>query len=325
MPFDNSTKIKLLIGLCLLITGVSLAIISLNIYAPSILPEKVRVLTLKERKNILFLGVDEVFKEDRAKKREGGIWRGRSDTIIILSLDPYNKSMNILNIPRDTRIKIDGYEIEKINYLNAIDGPIVTKKHVEKLLGIKIHNYVQINLKGAVKFIDEIGGIVINVPQRMKYKDITGMVDINLFPGRQLLNGKQAIDFVRFRHDSLGDIGRIQRQQEFIRALIKKSLDPVVFARLPALLVGMKHLLLTDLKTDGIVRIANFVRNVPASKQKIAMLPGKFGELNGISYWIPTKKETIEIVNEFFKTTKTTDYKTKSQEPKAQSQNMDIQ
>lgn len=309
MSFDNYSSIlnkrnnkkSFWFGFIIFIIGVLLTFISLNIYVPTIIPDKIKILTLRDKKNILFLGVDEVVNDSKEKKSgKYDIWRGRSDTIVILSLDPYKNSIHVLNIPRDTRIKIDGYDIEKINYLNAIDGPSITKKHVERLLGIRIDNYVQVNLEGMVKFIDEIGGIIINVPQRMRYKDITGMVDINLFPGRQLLNGKQAVDFVRFRHDSMGDIGRVARQQAFIEALIKRTLDPIVFTRIPALLSGMNRTISTNLKPNEVVKIANFVRNVPTANRKIAMLPGKCGELNGVSYWIPTKKETLELVNEFF-------------------------
>jgi len=299
--FNNKSKFSFWAGLFLLFIGLTLIFLSLNVYIPSIVPEKFKILTLTERKTILFLGVDEVLQDNKpAKASNDLLWRGRSDTIILLSIDPGKNRINVLNIPRDTRIKIDGYDIEKINYLNAIDGPKLTKKYVEKLIGVKVDHYIEINLEGASQFIDEIGGIVLKVPHRMQYTDVAGMLDINLHPGIQLLNGKQAVEYLRFRHDNLGDIGRVKRQQEFIKALFKKALDPVVFVKAPILINSFNEAILTDLKPGEIIKIASFIRNVPASKRKIAILPGTFGELNGVSFWIPTKKETKEIVKEFF-------------------------
>ena len=297
----RSSKISLFIGITLCIIGGLFTYLSLNLYVPNIVPLKLRVLSLNKKTSILFLGIDEVFPGRNDVNENSDIrWKGRSDTIIILVCDPFKNTINALNIPRDTRIAIDGYDIEKINYLNAKDGPEKTKRYVEALLGTDIDHFVAANLQGIRKIIDEIGGIVVDVPQRMKYEDHTAMLKINLYPGKQLLNGKQAVGFLRFRHDSLGDIGRITRQQKFMKALLKKMLDPTVLAKTPAILSNFKDDIYTDLTNREIIQVANFLRNVPSSKQRVEMLPGKSGELNGASYWIPLKKETRDLVNDFF-------------------------
>ena len=290
-------KPSLLFGFIVFLTGLFILIISLNIYNPSLVPNELRVISLNKKLNILVLGCDEVF-EDNEKGTK--VIKGRSDTIVILSCNPFINTLNILNIPRDTKINIPGHGGEKINFLNSIGGPIFAKKCIEKLLNIRIDNYVMVNVQGLNKIIDEIGGIVVDVPQRMQYQDVTAMLNINLFPGRQVLNGEQAIGFVRFRHDNLGDIGRIQRQQIFMRALITKLLDPITFTKLPEIIKIYKKIIITDLRSKEIIKIANFIRNVHSSNQKIAILPGEFGRYNKVGYWIPNQNEINKIVRKMF-------------------------
>ena len=134
----------------------------------------------------------------------------------------------------------------------------------------------------------------------MDYHDYAGMLYINLFPGKQVLTGEQTVGYLRFRNDMLGDIGRIQRQQAFMRALFKKLLDPVTFTKLPELTSIYKKTILTDVRPTDVIKIANFVRNVPLSKQNIVILPGEFGWQGGISYWVPNTKEISKVVKKLF-------------------------
>ena len=293
----KETKPSFWFGLTLFIIGILLTLASLNIYNPSIIPSNFRLLSLNKKTNILLLGCDEIFDEVENGKH---LWRGRSDSIILLSCNPSKNTLNILNIPRDTKIKIPSHGIEKINYLNTIGGPTFTKKYLEVLLKTHIDHYVIVNVQGLNKIIDELGGVVIDVPQRMQYTDHAGMLNINLFPGKQLLKGKQSVDFLRFRHDNLGDIGRIQRQQEFIRAIFKKLLDPITFTKLPEIVSIYKKTMLTSLKPLEIIKIANFIRNIPRSRQNIVILPGEFSRYEQISYWIPNKKEINNLIKKLF-------------------------
>ena len=279
-----------LFGLVVFLCGFCFTLVSLNIYNPSLVPKNLRVLSLDKKINIVFLGCDE----------GSALWKGRSDTIILVSCNPYENTLNILNIPRDTKIKIPGRGIEKINFLNSVGGPMFTKECIEKLLGIHIDHYVIVNLQELNKIIDEVGGVVINVPQRMYYEDHAAMLKINLFSGKQILNGEQAIGFVRYRHDSLGDIGRIQRQQEFMRAVFRKLMDPVTFTKLPDIVSLYKRTILTDLEPHEMIRIANFTRNIPAKNQKIVILPGDFSTRSTAGYWIPNQKEINKVVKNLF-------------------------
>ncbi len=286
-------------GLIIFIVGFILMLLSLNIYNPSLVPNEFRVISLNKKINVLLLGCDELIPGG-GEVDPRYLWKGRSDTIVLVNCNPFKNTINILNLPRDTRVKIPHHGAEKLNYLNSVLGPVLTQKHLEKLLRIKIDYYIVVNVNGLSKVIDEIGGITVDVPQRMQYNDYSAKLHINLYPGRQKLNGTQAVGFVRFRHDSLGDIGRIQRQQAFMRAVIDKLLDPITFTKLPEIISIYKKTILTNLRPNDIIKIANFARNVPQSKQNIVILPGEFGYHNGVSYWIPNVREIDKIIKKFF-------------------------
>ena len=128
----------------------------------------------------------------------------------------------MLSIPRDSRVKIDGHGWDKINHAYAYGGSKLSKSVVEKLLGIPIEYTVVMNFQGFVRMIDALGGVTIDVEKRMYYSDPydddRGLY-IDLHPGVQKLNGKAAIEYVRYR-DEEGDIGRVARQQKFLTALL---------------------------------------------------------------------------------------------------------
>lgn len=169
---------------------------------------------LKEPINILLLGVD-------SNKADVG----RSDTIMVARLNPDTGAINIVSLPRDTYAEIGdkGYS-DKVNHsLNY--GVGTTIETVENFFDIKIDYYVAVDFLAFTEAIDALGGIEINVDKRMKYTDVAGNLYIDLQPGLQTLNGEQALGYARFRHDSDGDLGRIDRQQEVIRAVLDKSTD----------------------------------------------------------------------------------------------------
>ena len=166
---------------------------------------------MKEKINILVLGVD---------ARDDDV--GRSDTTFVVTIDTIARRITMLSIPRDSRVKIDGHGWDKINHAYAYGGSKLSKSVVEKLLGIPIEYTVVMNFQGFVRMIDALGGVTIAVDKRMYYSDPydddRGLY-IDLHPGVQKLNGKAAIEYVRYR-DEEGDIGRVARQQKFLTALL---------------------------------------------------------------------------------------------------------
>ncbi|MBC7329554.1 LCP family protein [bacterium] len=212
---------------------------------------------------------------------------GRSDTIIVGSLDLASNKGFILSIPRDTRVYIPAAGREdKINSAIVISGIEATKEAISNLLGIPIDYYVKVKVEGFQKIVDALGGIDIYVDRDMHYKDDTQHLYINLKKGYQHLNGYQAMGFVRFRHESLGDLARIKRQQRFILALLNKIRSPAVLPRLPFLLKEIYKNVETNFTLSDLLFLAKkYGKELPIVET--AVLPGRPMTINGVSYYEP--------------------------------------
>ena len=235
---------------------------------------------LAGKKNIVVMGVDSRPKEDDT---------GRSDTLFVVMLDPKHQDTSLLSIPRDTRVRIKGHGWDKINHAFAYGGHKLTQDTVEEFLGIQVDHYVQVDFQGFQGLVDAIGGIDINVEKRMYYHDSWDGFEVNLRPGMQHLNGKTALQYVRDR-DEEGDIGRIGRQQKFLRAVYDKVLSPAIIPKLPAFLKQVTSMVKTDMTVPELLELAQAMKGLMGSGDKglhMAMVPGTPQYINDISYWIP--------------------------------------
>jgi LCP family protein required for cell wall assembly len=235
---------------------------------------------LAGKKNIVVMGVDSRPKEDDT---------GRSDTLFVVMLDPKHQDTSLLSIPRDTRVRIKGHGWDKINHAFAYGGHKLTQDTVEEFLGIQVDHYVQVDFQGFQGLVDAIGGIDINVEKRMYYHDSWDGFEVNLRPGMQHLNGKTALQYVRYR-DEEGDIGRIGRQQKFLRAVYDKVLSPAIIPKLPAFLKQVTSMVKTDMSISELLDLAQAMKGLMNSKDRslsMAMVPGTPQYINDISYWIP--------------------------------------
>ncbi|MFN6518923.1 MAG: LCP family protein [Nostoc sp. CreGUA01] len=228
---------------------------------------------------------------------------GLSDVMLLIKFDPETKKIVMLSIPRDTRTEVEGYGVKKINAANVDGGPALTAKSVSNLLGgVGIDRYVRINVLGVGKLIDALGGVTVYVPKDMKYQDDSQHLYINLKAGKQHLNGDQALQLLRFRHDELGDIGRIQRQQMVMRALMDQTLNPATVAQLPKVLDVVKEHIDTNLTVEELVALLGFGVRTNRSNMQMLMLPGRFSEKNEFeaSYWLPSRNGIAKLMVQHF-------------------------
>ena len=225
--------------------------------------------------NLLILGEDDV---------EGS---RRSDTILFATVDIDDKNIRVLSLPRDTRVEIPGHGTQKLNHSFAFGGVDLLRATVEKFLGKPILYYVMVDYNSFPAMVDIMGGVEIDVQKRMRYIDRAGKLDINIQPGLQKMDGKTALHFVRFRKDALGDIGRVQRQQQFIKSLLKKVYDPRVIVRIPELAAQTVKLIKTDMSPTLAVQLAGFMKN-ELGRERIffSTLHGKPETIDNLSYWI---------------------------------------
>lgn len=262
--------------------------------------------------NILVMGMSVLTTEVRNPPPEAqnqryhaqvNAFTGLSDVMLLFRFDPETQKLNMLSIPRDTRTQIDGYGIKKINAANVEGGPALSAKTVSGLLnGVAIDRYIRINIQGVAKLIDALGGVTVYVPKDMKYSDDSQHLYVNLKAGKQHLNGDQALQLLRFRHDDLGDIGRIQRQQLVIRTLMEQALNPITLARLPQILSVVQSHLDTNLNVEELVALVGFAMRTNRSNVQMLMLPGRFSDTGeySASYWLPNEDRIATMMAQHF-------------------------
>jgi len=260
--------------------------------------------------NILILGI-KVLPSDLGEKTDPSLngyepqlnsFEGLTDTMLLLRFNPQTKKLIVLSVPRDTRTYVEGIGVTKINAANAYGGPALSAKSVSSLLGnIRIDRYVRIQVQGVEKLIDALGGVTVNIPEKMKYKDNTQHLYIDFKPGKQHLNGAKMEEFLRFRYDKLGDIGRVQRQQMVMRALMEQALNPVTVARLPEILRVIQSHIDTNLSVEELVALVGFGVKINRSDVQMLMVPGDFSEVGQFdaSYWLPNHRGISTLVSQY--------------------------
>ena len=249
--------------------------------------DKKGMLVAKDKATVMIMGVDE---------RADDV--GRSDTLMIATLDSDKNQAALLSVPRDTRVKIKGHGFDKINAAYAYGGRKLTQETIESLLNTHINHYIKINVHGFTKIIDALGGIDIDVEKRMYYEDPwddDGGLYIDLQPGMQHMDGKTAITYVRYR-DEEGDIGRIKRQQNFMKAVMDKLVSPTIIPKLPAIVSAVSDSVETDMSVSEILSFLGTLQDAKDNGLKSEMLPGKPVYIEGISYWVPDISKTRQIL-----------------------------
>ncbi len=249
--------------------------------------DKKGMLVANDKATVMIMGVDE---------RADDV--GRSDTLMIATLDLDKNQAALLSVPRDTRVKIKGHGFDKINAAYAYGGRKLTQETIESLLNTHIDHYIKINVHGFTKIIDALGGIDIDVEKRMYYEDPwddDGGLYIDLQPGMQHMDGKTAITYVRYR-DEEGDIGRIKRQQNFMKAVMDKLVSPTIIPKLPAIVSAVSDSVETDMSVSEILSFLGTLQDAKDNGLKSEMLPGKPVYIEGISYWVPDISKTRQIL-----------------------------
>ena len=248
--------------------------------------------SFSKRQTILILGVDSNGKGTDSIKGT------RSDTIILANIDPHTKSINLVSVPRDSKVYIaDNKGVDKINAAHALGGISLTKKTIEETFGVKINHYIIVHGSAVREIVDALDGVPVYVEKRMYYNDNAGDLHINLDKGLQVLNGVQAEGYLRFRHDGLGDIGRTSRQQNFLRGLTEKLQQPQTIAKLPELIKVVSQNVKTDMSIYELSRLAGFLKGISMDDVEVATLPGGPSQKGYISYWILDPDKTQEVID----------------------------
>jgi LCP family protein required for cell wall assembly len=231
-----------------------------------------------ERINILLVGID---------RRGGTGWGYRTDTIIILTVDPVNKTAGMLSIPRDLQLSIPENGDDRINTANVWGyeydypggGPALLKRTIESAFGITLDYYVMADFKAFVEIIDTMGGIDVNVPTELhdtKYPDPRpgdpyAFKTIHFDPGWQHMDGERALKYARSRM-STSDFDRAKRQQMILVAIRDQALNLNLLPKLPTLAATLANNVKTDMTMDEMVELAPLAPQIDTANLKQAVL-----------------------------------------------------
>jgi LCP family protein required for cell wall assembly len=240
--------------------------------------------------NLLVLGSD--------RREEEGEEYSRSDTIILVHIDPDNDYLSILSLPRDLRVDVPGYGMNKLNYAFAVGGPALTIKTVEQLTGVDINHYLEVNFNAFRDITDALGGVYVDVDQRY-YNDNPNFELIKLAPGYQLLEGDDALDYVRYRHDLNLDFGRMERQQTFISAMREQAMGWDLPVKLPGMIGALFDNLATDLGANDFIKLAYWGVKLDGARIRRISVIGSPETVNGVSYVLTGESAIVDAVTDF--------------------------
>lgn len=253
--------------------------------------------------NILLIGGDKVAKN--------------ADTMMLINFNPITTDMNIMSIPRDTRIHIKGSKLPKINTAYQVGGADRCIETVCSLLKVKIKYYIYIDVNNLVEIIDKLEGVYYNVPANMDYDDPVQNLHIHLKKGYQLLDGKKSIQFLRFRKASKSnrdvrkiyngsDLNREQAQQNFIKEFLRQKKDMKYIGRMNSIINSILENLDTNVTVGDAIKLSQNAPNFKVNEIKTFILPGneasiREGKYGVLSFYVPNINDTSKIINEHFK------------------------
>lgn len=248
-------------------------------------------------KSILLLGVD----EDKT----------RTDVVLLAHVDPKQGLVNLISLPRDTLVEIPCEGLKscsspnKLNHAHAYggeNGPAVTVATVERFLGIKIDGYIRVDFDGFEQVVDALGGVDLVIEKSMDYEDPYADPPLAIHfkgsPEPQHLDGADALRYVRYRNDGLGDIGRTERTRHFLVALARTIHANGVVAKLPTLVTTMNPYVKTDIDSATAVALARAAAKIDPANIQVAMVEGEpFITTSGAWVWQADEAKLREMVD----------------------------
>jgi LCP family protein required for cell wall assembly len=203
----------------------------------------------------------------------------RADSILVARIDPEIEKVWIVSIPRDTRVEIPGYGTDKINAAHFYGGPSLMVETVEDFLGMPINHYMDINFTGFVKAVDSLGGVWIDVPQEIDdEKAASGSKNrvTHVDAGYQLLNGEQALTFMRSRDYVDADFTRMKNQQAFFKAIADQATNFDNVFKIPGMIKDVAQYMSTDMTVAEMAKVAIALRDMGGNNVETATVAGEW-------------------------------------------------
>ncbi len=295
IPFFKTKRnrlIALIVGLLIILVPIAYALMTYLNVADQLAPPSAEREAIngaldepakpEEASYILLLGND---------RRPGSGW-ARSDTIIVVRLDPASHSVSMLSLSRDSRVNVPGRGMTKLNHASAWGGPALMIDTVKELTGLPIHHYVQVDFEGFAAIVDALGGVEMNVDRAT-----TSPEGVSVAAGKQTLSGKQALAVVRNRKGYAdGDFARMRNQQAFLLALAKQASQARNLTRLPQILDSTSKNIQTDMGVAKMAALAGTYRDIEKKDMRTASAPGRAGRVGKVSYVLLDEAKFRDVV-----------------------------
>lgn len=251
--------------------------------------------------NALILGVD-----------DDGL---RTDSIMLASFDLDTAEINMLSIPRDTKVVVKNRDVtRRINEVHAMSvkdgsgtivGPIGTAEAVTQLTGIPINYYVEFNFDAIENIFDTLGTITYDVPdvegggRGMNYEDPAQDLYIHLKPGVQELDGDKLLQLMRYRKGD-SDYARMERQQSVIKAMVEQRLDLSLIMKIPKMFSQIKRDIVTNISSADVAKYSQYLGELSSDKIHTYQLPGESKKISGVWYHICDTEAANLLISETF-------------------------
>lgn len=247
---------------------------------------------------ILLVGVDKNGNDDNTDFT-------RTDTIMLISADTKTGNMELLSIPRDSRVKIRD-KFDKVNHAHAFGGIELTMQTLRQFLGLDIDYYVQVNYQALINIVDALGGVDYDVPEGINIHK--GKVKIH--PGPNHLDGNEVMWYLRTRNIyNNGDIGRVNTQQAFVKAMVDEMVKKSKDMNLMTFISNYIKYVKTNLPMSAMLDLAGHINSFSSDKMSTNTVPGMEQTINGTSYWIPDYAKTWQIVDDSYSNFKLKNWK----------------
>ena len=247
---------------------------------------------------ILLVGVDKNGNDDNTDFT-------RTDTIMLISADTKTGEMELLSIPRDSRVKIRD-KFDKVNHAHAFGGIELTMQTLRQFLGLDIDYYVQVNYQALINIVDALGGVDYDVPEGINIHK--GKVKIH--PGPNHLDGNEVMWYLRTRNIyNNGDIGRVNTQQAFVKSMVDEMVKKSKDMNLMTFISNYIKYVKTNLPMSAMLDLAGHINSFSSDKMSTHTVPGMEQTINGTSYWIPDYDNTWQIVDDSYSNFKLKNWK----------------
>ncbi|MCD6423568.1 MAG: LCP family protein [Elusimicrobia bacterium] len=245
-----------------------------------------------EKINFLLVGADHV---------KGG---SHADVVLWVSFEPKTYFVDLVSIPRDTLIRWDrGWiprKVSELLYLNTKrlgmqKGMRTFEKEIEKLLSVDFDYYFFLTFSAFTEFIDVLGGVPVRIEEPMHYDDNWGNLHIHFEPGDYVLNGEDALKYIRYRKTPLGDIARIKRQQNFLEKILKEFFKFKTIFLIPEFLKVYRRNVFTNFKLVEFFPVLEILRSIKIGTQRFQILPGYSQRIVSKDVWRIDREALKEI------------------------------